>query len=47
MNNINVRPDIFTEFPYKHNITKPKFKFSDHVRISRYEIIFSNVRNQS
>ena len=39
---INVADDVFVEYNEESNKKDPKFKVSDHVRISKYKNIFAN-----
>ena len=41
MKPIDVTSDSYAEFDKDSNLTKPKFKDSDHVRISKYKSIFA------
>ena len=41
MKPIDVTSDSYAEYNEDSNITKPKFKVSDHVRISKYKNIFA------
>ena len=41
MKPIDVTSDSYAEFNKDSNLTKPKFKDSDHVRISKYKSIFA------
>ena len=41
MKPIDVTSDSYAEYNEDSNITKPKFKVGDHVRISKYENIFA------
>ena len=38
---INVTCDSYAEYNKDSNVTRPKFKFGDHVRISKYKNIFA------
>ena len=37
----DVKSDSYTEYNEDSNVTKPKFKFGDYVRISKYKNIFA------
>ena len=41
MKPIDVKDDNFTKYIEESNIKNPKFKISDHVRISKYKNIFA------
>ena len=41
MKPFDVTSDSYAEFNEDSNVTKPKFKVGDHVRISKYENIFA------
>ena len=41
MKPIDVTSDSYAEYNEVSNVTKPKFKVGDHVRISKYENIFA------
>ena len=41
MKPIDVTSDSYAEYNEYSNVTKPKFKVSDHVRISKYKNIFA------
>ena len=41
MKPIDVTSDSYAEYNEDSNVTKPKFKVSDHVRISKYRNIFA------
>ena len=41
MKNVDVKPIMCIEFNKENNREGPKFKFGDHVRISRYKNIFA------
>ena len=41
MKPIDVKSNPYTEYNVDPNAKKPKFKIGDHVRISKYEIIFA------
>ena len=41
MKPIDITSDSYTEYNENSNETKPKFKVDDHVRISKYQIIFT------
>ena len=41
MKPIDVTSDSYAEYNEDFNVTKPKFKVSDHVRISKYKNIFA------
>ena len=41
MNPIDVKSDFFAEYNEKPNEKDPKFKVSDHIRISKYKNIFA------
>ena len=43
MKPIDVTDDSFAEYNEKSNKRNPKFKVGDHVRISKYKIIFAKV----
>ena len=49
MKTIDVTSDSYAEYNEDSNLTKPKFKVGDHVRISKYKIIFArgNTKNWS
>ena len=40
MKPIDVTSDSYTEYNEDSNVTKPKFRVGDHVRISKYKNIF-------
>ena len=39
MKSINVTSDFYAEYNEDSNVTKPKFKVGDHVRIPKYKNI--------
>ena len=41
MKSIDVTSDSYAEYNEDSNVTKPKFKVGDHVRISKYKNIFA------
>ena len=41
MKPINVTSDSYAEYNEDSNVTKPKFKGGDHVRISKYKNVFA------
>ena len=41
MKPIDVTSDSYVEYNEDSNVTKPKFKVGDHVRISKYKNIFA------
>ena len=41
MKSIDVKSDSFAEYNVESNEKDPKFKVGDHVRISKYKIIFA------
>ena len=41
MKPIDVKSDSFAEYNEESNERNPKFKVGDHVRISKYKIIFA------
>ena len=41
MKPVEVTSDSYAEYNEDFNITKPKFKVGDHVRISKYKNIFT------
>ena len=41
MKPVEVTSDSYAEYNEDFNITKPKFKVGDHVRISKYKNIFA------
>ena len=41
MKAIDVTSDSYAEYSEDSNLTKPKFKVGDHVRISKYKNIFA------
>ena len=41
MKAIDVTSDSYAEYSEDSNLTKPKFKAGDHVRISKYKNIFA------
>ena len=43
----DVTPDSYAEFNEDSNVTKPKFKIGDHVRISKYKNIFDKRYTQN
>ena len=49
MKTIDVTSDSYAEYNEDSNLTKPKLKVGDHVRISKYKIIFArgNTKNWS
>ena len=44
---IDVTSDSYAEYNEDSNVTKPKFKVGDHVRISKYRNIFAKVYTQN
>ena len=42
MKPIDATSDYYAEYNEDSNVTKPKFKVGDHVRISKYKNIFAN-----
>ena len=47
MKPINVTSDSYAEYNEDSNVTKPKFKVSDHVRISKYKNLFAKEYTQN
>ena len=47
MKPINVTSDSYAEYNEDSNVTKPKFKVSDHVRISKYKNLFAEEYTQN
>ena len=47
MKPINVTSDSYAEYNEDSNATKPKFKVSDHVRISKYKNLFAKRYTQN
>ena len=47
MKPIDVTSDSYAEYNEDSNITKPKFKVGDHVRISKYKNIFAKGYTQN
>ena len=47
MKPIDVTSDSYAEYNEDFNVTKPKFKVSDHVRISKYKNIFAKGYTQN
>ena len=47
MKPIDVTSDSYAEYNEDSNVTKPKFKVGDHVRISKYRNIFAKVYTQN
>ena len=47
MKPIDVTSDSYAEYNEDSNVTKPKFKVGDHVRISKYKNIFAKEYTQN
>ena len=47
MKPIDVTSDSYAEYNEDSNVTKPKFKVGDHVRISKYKNIFAKGYTQN
>ena len=47
MKPINITTDLYAEYNKDSNVTKPKFKVSDHVRISKYKNLFAKEYTQN
>ena len=47
MKPIDVTSDSYAEYNEDSNVTKPKFKVGDHVKISKYKNIFANGYTQN
>ena len=47
MKPIDVTPNSYAEYNEDSNVTKPKFKGGDHVRISKYKNIFAKGYTQN
>ena len=47
MKPIDVTSDSYAEYNEDSNVTKPKFKVGDHVRISKYKNVFAKVYTQN
>ena len=47
MEPIDVMPDFYAECNEDSNVTKPKLQVGDHVRISKYKIIFGKGYTQN
>ena len=47
MKAIDVTSDSYAEYNEDSNLTKPKFKVGDHVRISKYKNIFAKGYTQN
>ena len=47
MKAIDVTSDSYAEYSEDSNLTKPKFKVGDHVRISKYKNIFAKGYTQN
>ena len=47
MKPIDVTSDSYAEYNEDSNVTKPKFKVGDHVRISKYKNIFTKGYTQN
>ena len=44
---MSVTSDSYAEYNEDSNVSKPKFKVGDHVRISKYKKIFAEGSNQN
>ena len=47
MKSIDVTSDSYAEYNKDSNVTKPKFKVGDHVRISKYKNVFAQRYTQN
>ena len=47
MKPIDATSDYYAEYNEDSNVTKPKFKVGDHVRISKYKNIFAKGYTQN
>ena len=47
MKPIDITSDYYAEYNEDSNVTKPKFKGGDHVRISKYKNIFAKGYTQN
>ena len=47
MKQIDVTSDSYAEYNEDSNVTKPKFKFGDYIKISKYKNIFAEVYTQN